>query len=60
MKKITQLLAFLGLMMLLCSNVSQPGVYNSGGMAFTMLFPEDSLAYKKVQMQEEKIYMQLY
>ena len=60
MKKITQLLAFLGLMMLLCSNVSQPGVYNSGGMAFTMLFPEDSLAYKKVQMQEEKIYMKLY
>ena len=48
------------LLYILCSNVSQPGVYNSGGMAFTMLFPEDSLAYKKIQMREERIYIQLY
>lgn len=44
----------------LSSNVSQPGVYNAGGVSFSMLFPEDSLAYKKVQMQEEAIYIQLY
>lgn len=60
MKKIAQLLGVFSLLMLLCSNVSQPGVYNSGGMAFTMLFPEDSMTYKKVQMREEKIFIQLY
>ena len=60
MKKITQFLSLFGLLVLLSSNVSQPGVYNSGGMAFSMLFPEDSLAYKKVQMQQEKIVVQLY
>ncbi len=60
MKKIVQILISFSLILLLCSNVSQPGIYNAGGMAFTMLFPEDSLAYKKVQMQEEKIYIQLY
>jgi hypothetical protein len=60
MKKIVQILISFSLILLLCSNVSQPGIYNAGGMAFTMLFPEDSLAYKKVQMHEEKIYIQLY
>lgn len=60
MKKIIQFFVPFCFLVLLCSNVSQPGIYNSGGMAFTMLFPEDSLAYKKVQMQEEKIYIQLY
>lgn len=60
MKKIVQILFSFILLLFLCSNVSQPGIYNSGGMAFSMLFPEDSLAYKKVQMKEEKIYIQLY
>ena len=60
MKKVIQILIGICSLFLLCSNVSQPGIYNGGGMAFTMLFPEDSLAYKKVQMQEEKIYIQLY
>lgn len=56
-------LGFFGLLFiafLFSSNVSQPGVFNSGGTAFTMLFSEDSLAYKKVQMQQENISIQLY
>lgn len=60
MKQLAKLLGLLFLTTLLCSNVSQPGVYNSGGMAFTMLFPEDSLTYKKVQMHQERIFIQLY
>lgn len=42
------------------ANASQPGVWNAGGTVFTMLYPEDSLTFKKVQMVEEKIYIQLY
>ena len=42
------------------ANASQPGVWNAGGTIFTMLYPEDSHTFKKVQMQEEKIYIQLY
>ena len=42
------------------ANASQPGIWNAGGTVFTMLFPEDSSTFKKVQMQEERIYMQLY
>lgn len=45
----------------LISNSAQPGVWNAGGSgSFTLLYPEDSIAYKKIQMQSEKIYMQLY
>ncbi|RKD18652.1 hypothetical protein BCY91_15055 [Pelobium manganitolerans] len=42
------------------ANAAQPGVWNAGGTVFTMLYPEDSLTFKKVQMVEEKIYIQLY
>jgi hypothetical protein len=42
------------------ANASQPGVWNAGGTVFTMLYPEDSLTFKKVQMQQERIYIQLY
>lgn len=42
------------------SNAAQPGVWNAGGTVFTMLFPGDSATFKKVQMQEERIYIQLY
>lgn len=45
----------------LISNSAQPGVWNAGGSgSFTLLYQEDSIAYKKIQMQSEKIYMQLY
>lgn len=42
------------------SNVAQPGVWGAGGTVFTMIFPEDSTAFKKVQMVDEQIYIQLY
>ncbi len=42
------------------ANAAQPGIWNAGGTVFTMLYPEDSLTFKKVQMVEEKIYIQLY
>ena len=60
MKKINSFFGLFLIIVFCCSNVSQPGIYNSGGTAFSMLFPEDSLTYKKVQMQEESIYIQLY
>lgn len=44
----------------LFANAAQPGIWNAGGTVFTMLYPEDSLTFKKVQMVEEKIYIQLY
>ncbi len=45
----------------LTSNSAQPGVWNAGGSGtFTLLYPEDSIAYKKIQMKSEKIFMQLY
>ena len=42
------------------SNAAQPGIWNAGGKVFTMLYPEDSLSFKKVQLQQERIYIQLY
>lgn len=43
------------------ANVAQPGLWNAGGMGnFSLLYPEDSLAYKKIQMVDEKISIQLY
>lgn len=42
------------------ANVTQPGIWNAGGTVFTMLFAEDSSTFKKVQMQEEQIYIKLY
>ena len=42
------------------ANAAQPGIWNAGGTVFTMLYPQDSLTFKKVQMATEKIYIQLY
>ena len=42
------------------ANASQPGIWNAGGAVFTMLFPDESSTVKKIQMQEERIYIQLY
>lgn len=42
------------------ANAAQPGIWNAGGTVFTMMYPQDSATFKKVQMQEEKIYIQLY
>lgn len=42
------------------ANAAQPGIWSAGGKVFTMLYPEDSLSFKKVQMQQEQIYIRLY
>ncbi|MFC6268212.1 hypothetical protein [Frigoriflavimonas asaccharolytica] len=42
------------------ANAAQPGIWNAGGTVFTMMYPKDAATFKKVQMQNEKIYMQLY
>lgn len=42
------------------ANAAQPDIWNAGGTVFTMLYPQDSLTFKKVQMVTEKIYVQLY
>lgn len=42
------------------ANAAQPGIWNAGGTVFTMLYPQDSLTFKKVQMLQERIYIQLY
>src|SRR5690606_41393231 len=42
------------------ANASQPGVWNAGGTVFTKCDPEDSLTFKKLRMQQERIYIQLY
>lgn len=42
-------------------NAAQPGIWNAGGMGnFSLLFPDDSLAYKKIQMSRERVSIQLY
>ena len=42
------------------ANAAQPGIWSAGGNTFTMLYPEDSASFKKVQMQSENIFVQLY
>lgn len=60
-KQLLGLFLILSLGLLLTSNSAQPGIWNAGGTgSFTLLYPEDSTAYKKIQMQSESIYMQLY
>lgn len=48
------------LVLTLCSNAAQPGVWNAGGGGFNFLYPEDSTAFQKIQMQREQIAIQLY
>lgn len=43
------------------ANAAQPGIWNAGGMGnFSLLYPEDSLAYKKIQMADEIVSVILY
>ncbi|PHN03533.1 hypothetical protein [Flavilitoribacter nigricans] len=55
-----QLGAAFFVILLFCGNAAQPGVWNAGGGGFNLLFPEDSSAYRKIQMQREAITIQLY
>lgn len=58
------ILPILGIMLLMHHNVranaAQPGIYNAGGTIFTLLYEEDSSSYKKIQMVNESIFIQLY
>jgi len=45
---------------LMLSNAAQPGIWNAGGGGYHLLFPGDSLNFKKIQMHSEKISMHLY
>ena len=61
MKKIIYFFCIIICTAFLISNSAQPGVWNAGGSgSFTLLYPEDTIAYKKIQMKSENIYMQLY
>lgn len=43
------------------ANIAQPGVWSSGGTGtFSLLYPEDATAYKKIQMKQELVLVQLY
>lgn len=61
MKKIYYFLTSIIVAVILISNSAQPGIWNAGGSgSFQLLYPEDSVAYKKIQMKTEQIYMQLH
>jgi hypothetical protein len=43
------------------SNSAQPGIFQAGGTAnFVLLYPEDSASFRKIQMVDEKISIQIY
>lgn len=43
------------------ANAAQPGIWNAGGMGnFSLLFPDDSLSYKKIQMTDELVSILLF
>jgi hypothetical protein len=43
------------------ANVAQPGIWQAGGMKnFALLFPEDSLAFQKIQMVNERVSILIY
>lgn len=61
MKKIYYSISILIIATFLIANSAQPGIWNAGGSgSFQLLYPEDSIAYKKIQMKSERIFMQLY
>lgn len=43
------------------ANAAQPGIWYAGGMGnFSLLFPDDSISYKKIQMTDEKVSILFY
>jgi hypothetical protein len=61
MKNKVFLFSLFFLVLLFLSNSSQPGIWKAGGSgSFKLLYPEDSTAYKKIQMQSERVFIQLY
>lgn len=61
MKNKTLTLLFILLSLKVFSDSAQPGVWGAGGTGgFRLLYTEDSLAYKKIQMKKEFVSIQLY
>jgi hypothetical protein len=61
MKRSLILLLFVGLCHFSWSNSAQPGLWSAGGGGgFTLLFPEDSSSFQKIQMLKEIVSIQLY
>lgn len=61
MKKYIYIFSLIICSSFLISNSAQPGVWNAGGSGtFTLLYPEDTIAYKKIQMKSEDIFIQLH
>lgn len=56
---VSLLLVFVGLTT--SANVAQPGLFNAGGAnPFTLLFQQDTIFYKQIQMQRERVSIDLY
>lgn len=61
MKKYIYIFSLIICTSFLIANSAQPGIWNAGGSgSFTLLYPEDTVAYKKIQMKNEAIFIQLY
>jgi len=60
LKSVFILLGTISLVFLLISNAAQPGIWNAGGGGYHLLYPEDSINFKKIQMNSEIINIQLY
>jgi len=61
LNKIFLIILFFSLNKEIFANAAQPGIWNAGGMGnFSLLYPEDSSSYKKIQMVGEKVSIILY
>jgi len=61
LNKIISLCALLIIPILGIGNAAQPGLWQAGGTGtFSLLFPDDSASYKKIQMVKERVFAQLY
>ncbi|RLD81054.1 MAG: hypothetical protein DRJ10_06675 [Bacteroidetes bacterium] len=61
MKKIIIFILLLVSTSNLFGNAAQPGIFGAGGFGkFYLFFPEDSIYFKKIQMQEEFVTVNLY
>lgn len=61
LKKIFLIILLFSLNKEIFANAAQPGIWNAGGMGnFSLLYPEDSSSYKKIQMVGEKVSVILY
>ncbi len=61
MKKIILFINFVFIPLAIWANAAQPGIWRAGGTGtFNLLFEEDTAFYKKIQMKQEQVSIQLY